>query len=147
MKTIPENIVSFLNNNRVATICFSDEKNNPYCFSCFFVFVEKTATLVFKSSYGTSHEDYTQFATKVSGTVLPEQLDFLKIKGIQFIGNTLNESEVNSELNSAYYKKYPFGRVMGGYIWAIKLECIKFTDNTLTFGHKTIWSADETQLA
>lgn len=142
MNSIPNKIVDFLKNNRVATICFIDEKNTPYCFSCFFVFKEETAILVFKSSQGTSHEKNTKAATKISGTILPEQLDFLKIKGVQFSGKTLNENEIDSTLSSSYYKKYPFGRLMGGYIWAVKLEFIKFTDNTLTFGHKTLWSAN-----
>ena len=146
MKIIPEKIKAFLNANRIATICITDEKNNPYCFTCFFVFIEETATLVFKSSFGTSHEDYTRMASTVSGTVLPEKLNFVKIKGVQYSGKTLNENEISPDLVAAYYTKYPFGRVMGGYIWAIKLSFIKFTDNTLAFGNKTIWLLEEEQL-
>lgn len=136
-----ENIKQFLRKNRVATVCFSDEKNNPYCFTSFFVFDEEHNTMVFKSSYGTNHEYFVRFASKVSGSVLPERLDILKIKGIQFTGTTVDAKEISKELIVSYYKKYPFGRVMGGFIWAIKLEFVKFTDNTAVFGQKMIWSA------
>ncbi len=136
---IPENISDFFKQNRVATVCFTDTKNVPYCFTGFFVLNNGSATLVFKSSYGTSHEDSTLFSSMVSGTVLPEQLDVLKIKGIQFTGRTLNQEEIIDEYISMYYKKYPFARVMGGYIWAVSLQSIKFTDNTLLFGNKTKW--------
>jgi len=136
-----ENIKQFLRKNRVATVCFSDDKNNPYCFTCFFVFVEEYDTMVFKSSYGTNHEYFTQFASKVSGSVLPEHLNILKIQGIQFSGMTVDEKDISQELTNHYYRKYPFGRVMGGFIWAIRLEYVKFTDNTAVFGQKMVWSA------
>ena len=136
---IPENISDFFKQNRVATICFTDIKNVPYCFTGFFVLSKESAALVFKSSYGTSHEDATLYSSIVSGTVLPEHLDILKIKGIQFTGRTLNQEEIRDEYTSTYYKKYPFARVMGGYIWAVSLTSIKFTDNTLLFGNKTKW--------
>jgi uncharacterized protein YhbP (UPF0306 family) len=28
-----------------------------------------------------------------------------------------------------------------GYIWAVKLNYLKFTDNTLGFGNKTTWTS------
>lgn len=144
MKTLPESIKGFLVKNRVATICFTNEQNMPYCFTCFFVISGEHPTLVFKSSYGTAHEDATRFENKIAGTVLPEKVDLLKIKGVQFTGHTLNEAEIDQKLVSDYYNKYPFGRVMPGYIWAVKLLAIKFTDNTRVFGQKTLWSAEVT---
>lgn len=141
MKQIPDNIRTFLKKNRVASVCFSNEINIPWCFSCFFVFAEDSGVLVFKSSNGSSHQDYTENESNVCGTVLQEQLDVIKIKGMQFSGRTIDSKTIDPKLSTLYYKQYPFGRVVTGYIWAIKLDFIKFTDKTLTFNQQTVWKS------
>jgi uncharacterized protein YhbP (UPF0306 family) len=136
---IPPDILDFLNKNRVATVCVLDKGNAPSCFSAFFICIPESGLLVFKSSAGTSHEIQTQTRSVVAGTVMPEHFEVIKIRGIQFKGYTLNSNEVDASLGVAYHSKYTFGRLMQGYIWAIKLEWIKFTDNTLSFGKKITW--------
>jgi uncharacterized protein len=140
MNNFPEEIAVFLKQNKVATVCFTDEKGAPYCINCFFVFDEPRQLFVFKSSFGAFHEDFVRDVAAVAGSVLPEKLDPLKIKGMQFTGQTLSENEVNvMGLSGLYYQKFPFGRVMPGYIWALRADFIKFTDNTLGFGTKLNW--------
>lgn len=143
MNPVPAEITAFLKQNKVATVCFTDAKHNPYCINCFFVFDEEKEVLLFKSSFGAFHEDFVREANPVAGSVLPEKLDPLKIKGLQFTGQTLDESEiVGSGLTELYYRKYPFGRVMPGYIWALRPAFMKFTDNTLGFGTKRLWQKE-----
>ena len=142
MKVIPHNITGFLDANRVASVCFNNESNNPYCVPCFFVFDAQHRLMLFKSSHGAYHEDYIRSVTDVAGSVLPEQLDPLKMKGLQFTGKTLPQAEIEGlQLELVYYKKFPIGRKMPGYIWAIRPDFFKFTDNTHGFGSKTVWSA------
>lgn len=141
MEKLPDPIAAFLDQNRVATVCYTDEQKAPQCFTCFFAFSSDVPVMIFKSSYGTGHEGMSRLASEVAGSVLPEKLDLLKIKGIQFKGYTISESLIDPKLVNLYYDKYPFARVKSGYIWAISLESIKFTDNTLIFGRKTLWSA------
>jgi uncharacterized protein YhbP (UPF0306 family) len=144
MKPIPDTIKTFLSSNKVATVCFVDEHNNPYCINCFFVFDEEHNILIFKSSAGTTHQNFIKPMACVSGTILPDALDVLKIKGIQFVGKLVDKQEEESfKLNSKYLKKYPMSLAILGYIWAVKLDYVKFTDNTLGFGNKTIWKADK----
>lgn len=137
MEQIPNQIIDFLEQNRVATVSYNNENNSPQSFACFFAVCKEKPMLIFKSSHGTEHEDMTITSSEVSGTVLPEKLDLLKIKGIQFKGYTVSESQIEQALLNTYYNKYPFAHVKSGYVWAIRLESIKFTDNTLVFGHKT----------
>lgn len=140
MKEIQENIKKFINSNRVASICFNDGEGKPYCISCFFVYNEENSVLIFKSSFGSGHDKLVQTTAAVAGTILPEKFDVLKIRGIQFTGQILEGNNPNVlAFTSQYYKKYPTGLVMPGYIWAVKLNYIKFTDNTLGFGNKSIW--------
>jgi uncharacterized protein YhbP (UPF0306 family) len=148
MEKIPQEICSFLRENRVAAVCFNDEVGNPYCINVFFVYDPAHRVLIFKSSYGSFHEDHVRAVNNVAGSVLQENLNFLKPSGIQFTGKTLCESEVAGlGMASAYYGKYPFGRVMPGYIWAIRPEFIKLTDKAAAFGKKISWSVHARQTA
>ncbi len=141
MTSFPENIIKFLNQNKVITVCFVDDKRQPYCINCFYVFDEINKCLIFKSSHGTHHHGLIVDSAAAAGTILPETIDPLKLKGIQFTGKLISASDVDAlSLNSKYLKKYPFSIAMMGYIWAVKLEFLKFTDNTLGFGNKTTWS-------
>jgi len=140
MEPISKNISEFINNNKIATLCFTDTEGNPYCINCFYAFDETTQSLILKSSVGTKHQNFIKAKTKIAGTILPKTIDLLKIKGLQFTGNLLEEKQINDlSLSLIYIKKFPFSLAIPGYIWAVNLEYLKFTDNTTGFGKKTIW--------
>lgn len=140
MNTIQDNIKSFLHANKIATVCFVDDNNKPYCINCFYVFDEEHNILIFKSSAGSTHQGLIKPAAFISGTILPDSVDALNIKGIQFIGKLVDPKEIDTlKLSSKYMKKYPMSIAIVGYTWATKLDFLKFTDNTLGFGTKTVW--------
>lgn len=142
MNSIQDKVKSFLHENKIATVCFVDDNNKPYCINCFYVFDEENNMLIFKSSTGSTHQGLIKPAACISGTILPDAVDVLNIKGIQFVGNLIAPKEVESlKLNLKYIKKYPLSVTIFGYIWAAKLDFLKFTDNTLGFGTKTTWKA------
>jgi len=144
MNSIPDKLKDFLKENKVSTVCFIDHENNPYCINCFYTFDGKSCILIFKSSIGTTHQKFTKPAACISGTILPNEIDTLKLKGIQFTGKIIENDEIESlQLNSKYLKKYPMSIAVMGYIWAVRLDFLKFTDNTLGFGNKTIWTAKQ----
>lgn len=141
MNPVPDKLNSFLQENKIATVCFVDQENNPYCINCFYVFDEEHSLFIFKSSNGTMHQNFTKPTASVSGTILPDTIDILKLKGMQFVGKIIDKEEiVKLHLNSQYLKKYPMSIGIIGYIWAVRLDFLKFTDNTLGFGNKTIWT-------
>ena len=72
----------------------------------------------------------------VAGTIQPDKLNPLAIKGLQFTGVMTENAE---HASAHYYKKYPFALAMPGVVWAIQLDYTKMTDNTLSFGKKIIW--------
>jgi uncharacterized protein len=142
MIAIPTEIVEFLASSRVATVCFNNEKNIPYCVPCFYVFDSQHRLLLFKSSHGAYHEDYIRAVSKVAGSVLPGTFGPGNIKGVQFTGTTLPQAEIAGlRLEENYHNEFPSARAMQGYVWAVRPEFIKFTDNTRGFGHKTTWRA------
>ncbi|MEO8759469.1 MAG: hypothetical protein ABI388_00830 [Bacteroidia bacterium] len=144
MADLNEKVVSFLKNNKVATVCFVTTDNMPYCINCFYAYDEKNNMLVFKSSFGTSHDTFIKPDAPVSGTILPNSVSLLNAKGIQFSGKLINPTEIDYlKLPSLYTKNYVMSLAMLGYIWAVRLEFIKYTDNSLGFGNKIIWHLEK----
>ena len=138
-----ERIVDFIQGQKVASICCMDEENHPYCFSCFFAFDEKKLVLYFKSSADTRHAQLLKQKGTVAGTIQPDKLNPLAIKGLQFTGVLTDATDpLAVDAFSVYHKKYPFAIAMKGDVLTIKLTAIKMTDNTLQFGKKIAWKLD-----
>ena len=140
MSHLPKNIVEFLGSNKLATVCFVDNQGNPYCINCFYYFDEEHQSLVFKSSNKATHHSFIQNGSGIAGTILPNSLDFLKIKGAQFRGNLIDDQQIKEfEFDSKYSKRHPMSMAISGYIWAVKLNFVKFMDSTFGFGKDTVW--------
>ena len=108
MNPVPDKLTSFLQENKISTVCFVDQENNPYCINCFYVFDHEHFVLIFKSSNGTMHQNFTKATASVSGTILPNTIDILKLKGVQFVGKIIDKEEIEKlQLTSKYLKKYP----------------------------------------
>ncbi len=77
----------------------------------------------------------------IAGTILPDKLPLVGVKGIQFEGLVLSFADRLSERGSeAYHKKYPFARAISGEVWVIQLLNIKMTDSSIGFAKKIAWS-------
>ena len=136
-----EKIIQFLESQSSASICGVGTDGMPYCFSCFFAFDPKSFLFYFKSSADAWHSKMMQVNPRIAGTVLPDTLSRLAVKGIQFNGTLLQEDEtLNRHAARLYYKKFPVARAIPGRLWAIQPEHIRFTDSTMGFGKKLIYS-------
>ena len=139
-----QEINEFIRDNQVATICCV-ENGKPYCFSCFYVVMEKEGCIAFKSSFSTRHGSILEKNNNVAGAILPGEFDPSMIRGIQFEGTATEENEYSLYLAAAaYYSKYPVALAMPGKIWIVEFHSLKYTDNSKGFGYKNIW---EKQLA
>jgi uncharacterized protein len=138
-----EKIIDFMERQKVAGICIVDESNQPCCFSCFYVFNSSTNCLYFKSSANAYHSSFLHKNSPVAGTIQPDKLNPLAIKGIQFKGVVCcSDDPLSFEAKSLYHKKYPFAMAMQGEVWTIQLLQVKMTDNTLNFGKKLLWELE-----
>jgi uncharacterized protein YhbP (UPF0306 family) len=137
-------IAQFINKQTCATVCCVDRKGNPYCFNCFYVFNSQQGLLYFKSSTSTHHSGMMIDNPAVAGTILPDKLSTLQIRGVQFDGTVLAaDHPLTRKAHSHYYKKHPTALAMPGEMWSIQLNSIKMTDNTLGFGSKLNWNREE----
>jgi uncharacterized protein len=137
---IDDRIIDFFQDQTVATVCCLDNENHPYCFSCFYAIDPEKNLLCFKTSATTHHAQLMRKKNFIAGTIQPDKLNKLAIKGIQFSGEALLEDNpLCADASSLYHQKYPFALVMPGDVWTIRLTKIKMTDNTLAFGKKINW--------
>ena len=142
-----EKITAFISKQTCGNLCCVDKDGKPWCFSFFYAFNKAEGLLYYKSSEDTRHSGIIMKNPFVAGTILPDKLSLLQIKGVQFEGTVIPfEDFLAKGAYSAYHKKFPFSIAMPGQIWTIRLEEIKYTDNSLGFGTKLKWNRAEMSL-
>jgi len=77
--------------------------------------------------------------SRVAGTIHLCEREIAKIQGVQFRGVVSGATQKQRE---CYFRHFPITRGMKPPIWAIKLNWIKMTDNTLGFKKKIIWQRE-----
>lgn len=132
-------IISFIKDQSCISLCCVDEEAKPHVFTCFYTFDADAGYIYFKSNENTMHAKILQLNPAVAGSILPNKLNPLKIKGIQLEGEYVNIEEQNSHGKKLYYQQHPYALATSGKIWCIKINQIKMTDNTLMFGEKIKW--------
>lgn len=136
-----DTIDTYISQQTAASICCIDENAMPYCFSCFYVYNSNDHLLYYKSSKDTHHSSLLRHNYRVAGTILPDKLQKLMVKGVQFQGALLSEEDSLAKNAAAqYYLKIPMAMAIPGLIWTIRIDNIKMTDSSLSFGEKIIWN-------
>ena len=137
-------IVDFLLKQNFASICCVDETGKPYCFNCFFAFNVQACVLFFKSSTASYHAGLLNNNAFVSGTVQPDKLNKISIKGIQFDATVMDTQQpLVKQSMGAYLKRHPMAMAIPGKIYALQINNIKMTDSAFGFGKKISWSRNE----
>lgn len=141
-RMIDNRIVKFFRKHHVLTIATSVE-NEPWCASCFYVFLEEEDSLVFTTDGNTRHGKEFLMNPSVSGSVVLETMIIGKIRGIQFSGIVSEPGgELLEKAKNAYIKRFPVASLLDLNLWIVKLNFIKMTDNRFGFGKKLIWNPD-----
>lgn len=136
---IDSRIVKFFKKHHVLTIATSVSEN-PWCASCFYVYIESGNALVFTTDLKTRHGQEFMKNQNVSGTVVLETKIIGKIRGIQFEGIVSEpEGESATLARKAYLRRFPVAMLMETHLWIVRLTHIKYTDNRLGFGKKLFW--------
>jgi uncharacterized protein YhbP (UPF0306 family) len=137
---IDARINRFLKKHHVLTIA-TCVGNEPWCASCFYVYLEEEESLVFTTDKKTRHGQEFLKNEKVAGAVALETNIIGKIRGIQFQGIVSEPSGALAEkAETAYLKRFPVAMLMETHLWIVKLTLLKYTDNRLGFGKKLFWS-------
>jgi len=141
VNTINLNIVHFIEKQNSATICCTGNAGNPYCFSCYYAINLKDGLLYFKSSVEAYHSILLKENPVIAGTILPDSLNKLKIKGVQLTGELLNNQDaLVKDAYILYHRKHPIALAIKGEVFTIRLDSIKMTDSARIFGKKIFWN-------
>jgi uncharacterized protein len=136
---IDRRIIKFFRKHHVLTIATSIE-NEPWCASCFYIYLEEENILIFTSDLKTKHGQEFLINPEVAGNILLETNIIGKIRGIQFRGRISEpQGEMAAKARSAYLKRFPVAMLMDTHLWVVALTQIKMTDNRLGFGVKLLW--------
>jgi uncharacterized protein YhbP (UPF0306 family) len=136
-------IVDFIDKQKVTSVSCLDEKNRPYCFSVFYLFDHIQKRLYFKSSASSHHAHYLAQNKIIAGTILPDKLNLLAVRGVQFTGYIIETGSAQHHAAAEYHKRYPHALAMPGHVWTIQLQAIKMTDNTIGIGKKICWQRED----
>lgn len=136
-----ETIIHFLQQQTCATLCCVDEQDKPYCFSCFYASNSEEGLLYFKSSADSHHSVLMKKNPFIAGTILPDKINTLIVKGVQFEGIVLDaQNPLLKKALGNYLKQHPLALAIPGETWAIQINHIKMTDSTMGFGKKITWN-------
>lgn len=136
---IDDRIIRFIRKHHVLTVATS-VNNEPWCASCFYVYLREENSLVFTTDHKTRHGQEFIKNPHVAGSIVLETIIIGKIRGVQFRGIVSEPSgELASKAKRAYLLKFPPAALMETHLWVLKLTHIKLTDNRLGFGKKVVW--------
>jgi uncharacterized protein YhbP (UPF0306 family) len=83
----------------------------------------------------TRHAQMTGQQAKVAGTVNGQPKTVALIRGVQFKGEIRRLDGEESDVQRKHYtRRFPVALAFKAPVWEIRLDELKFTDNTLGFG-------------
>ena len=135
-------ISRWLAKQHVVTWCVQQE-GELWCANAFYLFDAQKVAFYILTEEKTRHAQMTGVEAKVAGTVNGQPKSVALIRGVQFSGEIkrLEEGE-SAMLRERYNRRFPIARALSAPVWEIRLDEIKFTDNTLGFGKNMIWLRD-----
>ncbi|EOL8964896.1 YhbP family protein [Cronobacter dublinensis] len=132
-------ISQWLAKQHVVTYCVGRE-DALWCANAFYVYDRERVAFYLLSDTKSRHGEMAGRKARVAGTVNGQTKTVARIRGVQFAGELrLVEAPESEALRERYNRRFPVARVMSSPLWEIRLDEIKFTDNTLGFGKKIVW--------
>ncbi|EAN9364609.1 hypothetical protein EP583_09670 [Salmonella enterica] len=132
----------WLAKQHVVTWCVYHE-GELWCANAFYLFDAQNVALYLLTDDKTRHAQMSGACAPVAGTVNGQPKTVARIRGVQFKGEIRRlEGQESDAARKAYLRRFPVARVLPAPVWEIRLDEIKFTDNTLGFGKKLHWLRD-----
>lgn len=132
----------WLAKQHVLTWCVT-RQGELWCANAFYLYDPNKVAFYVLSEDHTRHAQMTGLTAPVAGTVNGQPKTVALIRGVQFKGEIRRMSDEESEIpRGQYNRRFPVARVLSAPVWELRLDEIKFTDNTLGFGKKLHWIRD-----
>lgn len=135
-------IAEFIAEHHVLTLATCVDEQ-PYCASCFYVYLPDEQLFVFTSDRDTRHGQEALANSKVAASIVLETKTVGKIQGLQITGTvSLGSEDLFDHARMAYLKAFPFAVLKPASLWFLHVNYFKLTDNRLGFGKKIIWQRE-----
>lgn len=132
-------ISRWLAKQHVVSYCVANAQD-MWCANAFYLYCPQAVAFYLLSDPQTRHGQISGGKARVAGTVSGQTKNVALIRGVQFKGEIqLLEREASASFRERYNRRFPIARAMSAPVWSIRLDELKFTDNTLGFGKKHIW--------
>lgn len=138
---IDEPIRRFLSRHHVMTLATVDAAGDAWCSNEFYAFDAVRGLLIFTSGMETAHAAHMERCGRVAASVVLETRIVGRVQGCQIRGTAARGDD---EARRHYLRRFPYAAAMMPQteVWAVRIDYMKFTDNTLGFGKKLIWQRD-----
>jgi len=142
MESPDPRIAEFIAEHHVLTLATSAD-GQPYCASCFYIYLPEDHSFVFTSDLETRHSQEAVVNKRVAASIVLETKTIGKIQGLQITGELeLGTGDYFDHARLAYLKAFPFAVLKPSSLWILRVNYFKLTDNRLGFGKKIIWTND-----
>ena len=139
---IDKRISKFIGRHHVMTLATLSEDGSPYCANCFYAYDAERNLLIFTSDISTRHASCFDSYTRVAASIVLETRIVGRVEGLQLCGSV---SRADAAARRRYIARFPYAAAAPLTLWAIEIDYMKFTDNTLGFGKKLIWQKESQQ--
>lgn len=137
--SVPASITQFVKEHHVLTLatCVEDE---VWCAHCFYIYSPEHVSFFFASEHSTQHIKNICRNSYVGASIVLESSMVGRLRGLQIQGLVTPPDEAMlKEVRTAYHRAFPISRAMPLQLWQLMPTTMKFTDNRLGFGRKTLW--------
>lgn len=132
-------ISRWLGKQHVVTWCVARD-DELWCANAFYVYDPQQVAFYLLSDEKTRHGQMTGEGANVAGTVNGQPKTVALIRGVQFKGEIRRlDGEESDARRKLYTRRFPVAAALKAPVWEIRLDELKFTDNTLGFGKKLHW--------
>lgn len=141
MQVVDRRIAAFIGKHHVLTLATQSADKAPWCCNLFYAYMKTENVFVFTSSDNTRHAQEALANAEVGASIVLESRVVGRLQGLQIQGCAVQpQGELHNRAAEAYYKRFPFARFMPAELWILVPRLMKYTDNTLGFGTKLLWT-------
>lgn len=137
---IDERFGKFIAKHHVLTLATTDNRGIPYVANCFYAYDAKRNIFIFTSDESTAHGAHLAARKDVALSIVLETRIVGRVQGLQVVGIAKRGDD---DAKRRYIKRFPYAAAAPLTLWMVRPTYLKLTDNTLGFGKKLIWSAEQ----
>ncbi|MDQ0325894.1 uncharacterized protein YhbP (UPF0306 family) [Rhodopseudomonas julia] len=138
-----QRINEFLVSHHVLALACADGQD-VWAANCFYLWLPQSASFVILTDGSTRHAEMMLARRQVAGCVAGQPEKVEDIKGVQFSARTTRLPDAAApSVRTLYEERFPVASKMPAPVWLLEADFLKYTDNSLGFGTKILWSRQD----